>query len=95
MTPVHVLLLAALAWVTWGVVAAMQRGARGEGAGVSIFPAIPFFPLAAWGLAVGLEKFHPGLGILLVGGGHGILLLTLLGSIARTLAVRGRAGKGR
>ena len=62
----------------------MQKGARGDKGGVSIFPALPLFPLGAWGLAHLLERLGIPYALLIVGGAHLVLLAALLCSIAKS-----------
>jgi len=72
-------------WFFWIPVCVLERAARGNFGGTSIFPGIPFFPLGAWGLAALLDWLHHGLGLVVVGGFHILLLLFFVGSAARSL----------
>ncbi|MFA5505520.1 MAG: hypothetical protein WC423_08855 [Vulcanimicrobiota bacterium] len=53
--------------------------------GVSVLPVIPFFPLAAWGLAALLDSVlnpvREGLGVMIIGGLHTLLLVAFLISL--------------
>jgi hypothetical protein len=72
-------------WLLWIPVCVWSRAARGDLGGTSIFPGIPVFPLAAWGLSALLEWLHPNLGLLVIGGSHVLLLLVFLVSAYRSL----------
>lgn len=94
MTWPFALIASTVAWLVWIPAAAYQRAARGERGGVSIFPVIPCFPLAAcgfvyWADLVGMKS----VGIAIVAG-HVLLLAALLVSITksrRKLRQRGQA----
>jgi hypothetical protein len=58
MSHLVVLLVASLAWVVWVPATGLQKLARGHAGSVSVFPVIPMFPLAAWGLAYMFHRFH-------------------------------------
>ena len=78
------LIASAFAWLAWIPAAALERAARGENGGVSIFPAIPCFPLAAWGAAYWADRVGiQGIGIA-VAIGHLVLLVMLLASIVKS-----------
>ena len=90
MTHIHVLLLATVTWTVWIPACSIERLARGESGGVSIFPA-PIFALAAWGIAYFLQALGFAFGVLVVAAVHLVLLLWMLVSIARgkrTLKIR-------
>jgi len=74
-------------WLFWIPVCVWERAARGDFGGSSIFPGVPVFPLCAWGLAALLNWFHQGLGLVLVGGFHILLLLFFIWSATRSLYV--------
>jgi hypothetical protein len=78
-----VLLLATLAWVVWVFATGLQKLARGEAGSVSVFPVIPMFPLAAWGLAYASHALSIPVGATVLGVIHGALLVALLVSIGK------------
>jgi hypothetical protein len=71
-------------WLFWIPVCVWSRAARGDFGGTSILPGIPAFPLAAWGLSALLDRLHPDLGLLVVGGFHALLLLFFIVSAIRS-----------
>ena len=80
----HALLIVTVVWVLWLPVALLERAAKRDPGGVSIFPALPVFPLAFWGIAELLDRLHPSLGLAVIGGLHGILLVVLIASALRS-----------
>jgi hypothetical protein len=80
-----------LVWCLWAMAAAAQRGAadarRGipaeQWGGVSIFPAIPVFPLAFWGIAWLIDHAASPWGTILVGGPHVVFAVCLAVSLVR------------
>ena len=93
MSHLLVLLLATLAWVVWVFATGLQKLARGEAGTVSIFPAIPMFPLAAWGLAYAFQSLSLPVGATVLGVIHGALLVALLVSIGKSALILRRARK--
>jgi hypothetical protein len=83
MSSLYVLLVATITWILWVYVAALERFMKGNNGGVSVFPAIPMFPLIAWLLAYLLNLFHPLLGITLVGGAHLLFVVAMLFALSR------------
>ncbi|MEI7751040.1 MAG: hypothetical protein WCJ71_03015 [Candidatus Omnitrophota bacterium] len=69
------------AWLAWIPAALMQKKAKGESEGISIFPIIPFFPLIAWGIGLGLNNYKANFGFYVIGGLHIVLLTLHLSSI--------------
>jgi hypothetical protein len=84
MSPLQVLLIATCTWVAWCPAAAFQSKARGGSGHVSIVPVLPFFPLAAWGLAYWLQTRGLTTGISIVGALHLALLAAMLVSLQRS-----------
>jgi hypothetical protein len=72
-------------WLLVVLVPVLERKAKGKPGGVSILPAFPVFPLAAWGLAALLDLVHDGLGYYLIGGLHVVLLACVIGCSAKYL----------
>ncbi len=68
-------------WLAWVPAAVMEKEARGDEGGTSIFPALPINPLVMWLIGVGLNQLKPNIGTYVIGGLHGILLLAFLGSV--------------
>ena len=81
----YLLLVTSLAWLAWVPAAVLEKQVKNLPGGTSIFPIIPLFPLAAWVLGYMLNLASPQLGLALVGGGHVLLLLAFVFSIARSL----------
>jgi len=84
MSPLLVLLVSSVAWTVWVVATVLQKHARGATDGVSIFPVIPLFPLAAWGLAYVFHSHSLPVGATAPGVLHGVLLVVLLASITKS-----------
>ena len=85
------LFLVVVTWYLWAVAAAAERAASdaakgvpesGRG-GVSVFPAIPFFPPAFFGLAMAADAFVAPWGTRVVGGLHALLAMLFLVSLVR------------
>lgn len=93
MSHLLVLLLATLTWVVWVFATGFEQLARGKAGTVSIFPVIPMFPLAAWGLAYAFESLSLPVGATVIGVIHGALLVALLVSIGKSVLVLRRARK--
>jgi hypothetical protein len=78
-------------WFVWIVGCASQvalHGARrgvpeGQRGSTSIIPGITIFPLAFWGLALGINALAPPWGTYSIGGLHVIFLISLIPSIIR------------
>ena len=68
-------------WLTWVPAVLMEKKARGDSGGTSIFPVIPLFPLVAWGIGVGLNLIKPKAGLYVVGGLHAVLFAAFVGSM--------------
>ena len=85
------LILVILTWCLWAVAAAAERAAseaakgvpESQPGGVSILPAIPLFPLAAFGVAMGADALFAPWGTRVVGGLHGLLAMLFVLSIVR------------
>ena len=85
------LILVILTWCLWAVAAAAERAAsevarrvpESQRGGVSIVPAIPLFPLGAFGVAMAVDAFFAPWGTRFVGGLHGTLAMLFVLSIAR------------
>jgi hypothetical protein len=71
-----------VAWLAWLPAALLEKEARGDKGGTSIMPIIPFYPLVAWGVGLGLNALRPSAGLYVIGGLHIILLVVFLGSAA-------------
>lgn len=56
----------------------LEKAAKNQPGGVSIFPGFPLMPLMAWGLAALLDLVRPKLGYYMVGGLHVILVIVAL-----------------
>lgn len=69
-----VLIIATITWIAWIPACAFARLVQGRSGGISILPAFPMFPLAAWGLAYTLHAAGRPLGVAFVGLVHLILL---------------------
>jgi hypothetical protein len=65
-------------WVLIAFAPLLENKAKMRSGRVSLFPGIPLMPLLAWGLASGLNLYQDGLGFILVGWLHVILLVALL-----------------
>jgi hypothetical protein len=68
-------------WVAWVPATVMQKRARGDEGGTSLFPALPINPLVAWLIGLGLNLLKPNIGTYVIGGLHGILFVAFLGSV--------------
>jgi hypothetical protein len=87
------LLLLFVAWCLVLLAAAAGRAADDSAqgisgsvrGGVSIFPAIPFCPLAAWGVALLLDRYVSPWGTTVVGGTHVLLAVACAISIIRNV----------
>jgi hypothetical protein len=85
------LILLFLVWVLWGAAAAAERAVDDARRGipadqrgrVSIAPAIPFFPLGFWGLALLVDRVAEPWGTAVVGGFHAVLGVVFAISIVR------------
>ena len=84
MSDLLVLLLATLAWVAWVYAVLLEKAVRGEPATTSVFPALPLFPLLAWGLAYLCNRLSFPLGATLLGVLHGTYLAFLIVSIVKS-----------
>ena len=93
MSHLLVLLLAAMAWIASLFAAGFERLARGEPGTVSVFPAIPFFPLIAWGLAYLFHRLSFPLGATILGAVHAALLALFAISIVKAWVKVRRAQK--
>ena len=93
MSHLVVLLVASLAWVVWVPATGLQKLARGHAGSVSVFPVIPMFPLAAWGLAYMFHLFSFPAGATALGVIHAALLVGFLVSIAKSAFELRRARK--
>jgi hypothetical protein len=93
MSHLVVLLLATLAWVVWVPATGLQMLARGHAGSISLFPVIPMFPLAAWGLAYMFHRLSFPAGATVLGVIHAVLLVGLLVSIAKSVFELRRARK--
>lgn len=87
MTPLYVLLIASVTWIFWVPAVLLEKVAKGDRGSTSIFPVLPVFPLAAWGIAYLIDFAKPQAGVVIVGGGHIIILASMLISITRSLLV--------
>jgi hypothetical protein len=87
MSPLQVLLVATATWIAWVPAAGLQRAARGRKGGVSIVPVLPFFPLAAWGLAWWLQRSGMASAPAWLGVAHLALLVLMLASIVKSKRV--------
>lgn len=84
MTWPFALIASAIAWLAWLPAAGLERAARGDHGGVSVFPAVPCFPLATWGAAYWADQAGiKSIGIAVVVG-HVMLLIVLLASIVKS-----------
>ncbi len=80
-----------LVWFLWVAACAEESSLRGakkgqppsERPGTSVFPGIPFFPLAFWGIAWGVDRFVEPWGTLTVGAFHAVFGVVLIVSIVR------------
>ena len=80
-----------LVWGLWVMGCASQRAVedarRGvpeeQRGGVSIFPGIPVFPLAFWGIAWIIDRAASPWGTVVTGAAHAVFAIWLLISIAR------------
>ena len=79
-----------LVWRLWGIAAAVQRavadvrrGTEVPRGGVSVFPVIPLFPLAFWGVAILVDRAAAPWGTWTVGLAHGGFAVCLVISIVR------------
>lgn len=61
------------------VVPPLEKAAKGEAGGVSIFPGLPVCPLIAWGLAALLNLVKENLGYYIIGGLHVAILVLMIG----------------
>ena len=93
MSHLLVLLLATMAWVASLFAAGYERLARGEPGTVSLFPAVPFFPLIAWGLAYLFHRLSFPLGAIILGAIHVVLLALFMISIVKCWVKVRRAQK--
>jgi hypothetical protein len=93
MSHLLVLLLATVAWVVWVPATGLQKLARGEAGSLSLFPVIPVFPLAAWGLAYLFHRLSFPAGATVLGAVHAALLAGLIVSIAKSAIKLRRARK--
>ena len=75
MSHLLVFLLATLAWLASVPAGSLDKLARGEKGTVSLFPALPFIPLIAWGLAWHSGRLSFPLGATLLGILHAALLV--------------------
>ena len=92
MTHLQVLMIATCTWIVWCPAAALQSAAGGGSGHVSVFPALPVFPLFAWGLAYWLQTKELTIGVALVGVAHLALLALMLVSIVRSRRTLRQAG---
>ena len=81
MTHLQVLLVATLTWIAWVPTTALDKRARGDRGSMSIAPVLPFFPLAAWGLAWVLHSMHLPTAVTFVGVAHLVLLACMVVSM--------------
>jgi len=80
-----------LTWVLWGFAVLVDLAARDyingvpieKRHGASLFPVIPLFPLAAWAMAVYIDKLISPWGSLLVAAVHAILSVAFIVSVVR------------
>ena len=63
----------------------LQKLTRGHAGSISLFPVIPMFPLAAWGLAYMFHRLSFPAGATVLGVIHAVLLVGLLVSIAKSV----------
>ena len=78
-------------WFLWAIAAAAEKRAHEircgtleeQRGGVSIFPAIPLFPLLFWGVAWLVDRFFSPWGSTVVGGLHTFLALLMLVTSSR------------
>jgi len=70
-----------ITWLAWVPAVLMDKQARGARGGTSVFPVIPLFPLAGWGVGVGLSWIRPNVGLYVVGGLHAVLFAVFIGSV--------------
>lgn len=86
-------------WILISLSPVLEKKAKQQSGGVSIFPGITIMPLFAWGLAWGLNLIQNNLGFYLVGGLHVVILIALLIAGLKWLLEIGRnerrAGSGR
>lgn len=94
MSSVYALLIASVTWIVWIPAAVLEKKVKGSIGNISIFPVIPIFPLAAWGLAYWLNLLYPSLGVVTVGGCHAALLAAMLISIIKSSAAIRHIEKG-
>lgn len=80
-----------LVWVLWAFACSYQRALADTRAGVpperrarvSIFPVVPLYPLAAWGLAAIGDRFVGPYGSIVMAVLHGVFASALLLSVFR------------
>lgn len=65
-------------WILICLAPVLEKKAKQQSGGVSLFPSLPIMPFLAWGLAWGLNFFQHELGLYLIGGLHLLILALLL-----------------
>src|SRR5262245_28713032 len=80
-----------LIWILWAVAASAQKSLqdaqrglpKGQRGNMSVFPVIPVFPLAFWGIAVLVDQFAAPWGTRTIGVLHSLFFIVLVASICR------------
>ena len=76
--------LCTLTWLAWVPAVILQKRARGDAGGTSVFPVLPLFPLAGIALGLGGDRLYPHAGTYVVCAVHALLLLCFAFTIARS-----------
>jgi len=72
--------ICSVAWSVWLIAVLLDKRARGDAGGISLFPAIPLFPAAACLSGLGLDHVIPGAGFYMLDGLHIFLAVLFLAS---------------
>ena len=84
MSHLLVFLLATPAWIACLVAEGYEKLARGEPGTVLLMPALPFFPLIAWGLAYFSHRLSFPFVATILGTIHAVLLVLCTGSLSNS-----------
>ena len=93
MTHWQVLIIATITWIVWIPACSLENRAQGRSSSVSIFPGLPVFPLAAWGIAYASKAAGWPLGPLFIGVAHLGLLVWFLAGIANNKRILRQKGR--
>ena len=72
-------------WIIWIYVCVLENRANSRSDSVSIFPVIPLFPFAFWGIMRWLNNVKPSLGSYVIGGFHLVIFACFVFSIYKSL----------